>query len=88
VALGCGAAVAWLLAEQQPVFSNTRVLRELTGLAVLGSVRRTWVEQYQTAMRRSLYLLAGSMAGLLIAFVLVITLHEPGSRLIHKLIDL
>jgi polysaccharide chain length determinant protein (PEP-CTERM system associated) len=87
-ALGCGVAVAWLLAEQQPVFSNTRALRELTGLAVLGSVRRTWVEQYHTAMRRSLYMLAGSMAGLLVAFVLVITLHESGSRLIHRLIDL
>jgi polysaccharide chain length determinant protein (PEP-CTERM system associated) len=88
VALGCGIGVAWLLAQQQPVFSNTRVLRELTGLAVLGSVRRTWVEQYQATMRRSLYKLAGSMAALLVAFVLVITLHEPGSRFIHKLIEL
>jgi polysaccharide chain length determinant protein (PEP-CTERM system associated) len=87
-AIVVGAAVAWLLAELKPVFSNTRMVAESTGLPVLGSVRRTWVERYQASMRRSLYRLAGAMTVLLVSYSMVLALHQQAARIVHRLLPI
>jgi polysaccharide chain length determinant protein (PEP-CTERM system associated) len=51
-ALGTGVGCSWLLAQLRPVFSNARALREITGLPVLGSVSRVFVDPQVVAKRR------------------------------------
>jgi polysaccharide chain length determinant protein (PEP-CTERM system associated) len=85
-AIAIGAGFAWFLSQLNPVFINTHVLAETTGLPVLGSVRRAWAERYEGAMRRSLYKLAGAMAGLLVGFTLVLLAHEQAARILHRLL--
>lgn len=86
--IGLGAALAWLLSELRPVFNNTRGLAEMTGLPVLGSIQRTWLERYRSAVHRSLYRLAGAVTALLVVFVVVLILHESGARFVHHFISL
>lgn len=82
-ALGGGAGIAWLLSQLRPVFSTARALREVSGLPVLGSVSRVFVDPQLVARRRfafasfgvaivSLVVLVGSVA--------LIELVGPGVR--------
>jgi polysaccharide chain length determinant protein (PEP-CTERM system associated) len=87
-AIGLGVGVAWLLAQIRPVFTNARTLADLTGLPVLGSVHRTWLEQYNLKIRRGLYKLAGAAIVLLIGFVAILALSEPTSKFLHELLPI
>jgi len=84
-ALLAGGTAAWFMAQVRPVFANTRVLSELTGLDVLGSVSRTWAERYQSEFRRSARRFAVAMIGLALAFATLLVLQHPGSQLLQKL---
>lgn len=67
-ALGTGAAVCWLLAQLKPVFSTTSVLREITGLPVLGTVGHITVSG---AVRRRQVLSVVAFGGALLSLVLI-----------------
>ena len=86
-ALGAGTGLAWLLNMMNPVFTDEADLRETTGLPVLGSVSTTWVERQQRV--RVMQFASFSMAGgvLVVVFVLVFLLREPGGALVRQLLS-
>ena len=77
---GAGCAVAWLMHMLKPVFSSSRSLAEVTGLPVLGSVTRTWIEKQQAELRRGLLRYSAASALLLVLLVVAIVVQQPGSR--------
>ena len=81
-----GIAVAWLMHQLKPVFSSARSITDLTGLPVLGSVSRTWLEKQQIAMRRGLLRYSAASALLLIVFVVVVAVQRPASQLLRDLL--
>jgi polysaccharide chain length determinant protein (PEP-CTERM system associated) len=83
VGLALGGAVAYLLHLLRPVFSSEASLAELTGLPVLGSVTRTWVEKHRAKMRGGLLRYAVASGLLVVTFVAVLAVQEPMSRLLR-----
>ena len=85
-ALGVGIGGALLLSQLRPVFTNTRLLTELTGLPVLGSITMSWPGRARAELRRGVILVAGGGGALLVLFALVMMFHESGARFVHQLI--
>lgn len=85
--LTLGLAIAYLLNELRPVYQNVRVLGELTGLPVLGSVSRTWLTRHRMEARRNLLVFSGVASMLVVVGVTVVLLHEPGVRLAQRLLS-
>jgi polysaccharide chain length determinant protein (PEP-CTERM system associated) len=85
LSIGIGAGVAWLMCKLRPVFNHGRTLAEITGLPVIGVVSLAWVERHRAMLRRDY--LRYSIAGGLLMFVtgVVTIIHEPGSRLLQRL---
>jgi polysaccharide chain length determinant protein (PEP-CTERM system associated) len=85
-ALGGGGALCWLLAQLNPVFSSTTVLRQLGGWPVLGAVSE--VRQAHHSLRRGFGVLAfgGAMAGLVALYGGSLLLEVAGSG-IHHLVN-
>lgn len=84
--LGIGGGIAFLMHQLKPVFSSSRLLNEVTGLPVLGTVSMTWVDRYAGQMRRAYAVYAGVGATLLIAFALTVGFNGAGSQLIRHII--
>lgn len=82
-----GAAVAYLMNQLRPVFQNTRVLAQMTGLPVLGSVSRTWLAQHKVEEKRSLLKFSGAAALLAVVYGAVLLWHEAGARLAQRLLS-
>ena len=81
-----GLGVAWLMHMLRPVFSSARSIVELTGLPVLGSVSRTWLEKQKAAMRNG-FLRYSAAAGLLfVLFIVVEIIKNPASRYLRNLL--
>ena len=81
-----GLGVAWLMHMLRPVFSSARSISELTGLPVLGSVSRTWLEKQKAAMRNG-FLRYSAAAGLLfVLFIVVEVIKNPASRYLRNLL--
>jgi len=85
-ALALGAGVAFLLHMMKPVFSSVRALTELTGLPVLGSVTRTWVEKQRAELKAGLLRYSAASGLLVVLFGVVLFFQEPGSRWLRQLI--
>ena len=47
VGFSMGGALAWLLNQLRPVFATVRSLTEVTGLPVLATISRTWVDRHR-----------------------------------------
>lgn len=84
--LGIGGGIAFLLHQLKPVFTSSRLLNEVTGLPVLGTVSMTWVDRYAGQMRRAYAVYAGVGATLLIVFALTVGFNAAGSQLIRQII--
>jgi polysaccharide chain length determinant protein (PEP-CTERM system associated) len=82
--LGCG--LAYLLHMMKPVFVSSRSLAEITGLPVLGTVTRTWIELQQAEIRRSLLRYSAVSALLLIMFVVTLLVQQPAARLMRNVL--
>ncbi len=81
-----GVGVAWLMHMLRPVFSSARSISELTGLPVLGSVSRTWLEKQRAAMRNG-FLRYSAAAGLLfVLFIVVEVIKNPASRYLRNIL--
>jgi polysaccharide chain length determinant protein (PEP-CTERM system associated) len=83
MSLGLGGGIAYLMHMMRPVFSSERALAELTGLPVLGSVTRTWVEKYRAQIRSGLFRYAIASGLLIASFVVVLLVQDPMSRLLR-----
>jgi polysaccharide chain length determinant protein (PEP-CTERM system associated) len=86
VGIGAGCGVAYLMHMMRPVFVTSRTLGEITGLPVLGSVTRSWVEKYRAQLRTGLLRYSIASALLLVVFVAVVAAQQPGSRLLRQLL--
>lgn len=81
-AIGVGAAVCYLLAQLRPVFSSSAVLRQQTGIPVLGAVTNAWPELLKARRRWSLVLYSAASLALFAVFGTLagIELVGPGLR--------
>jgi polysaccharide chain length determinant protein (PEP-CTERM system associated) len=64
-ALVCGIAVAWFVSQARPTFDGPGTMRQVTGLAVLGTVQMNWTAAETVKRRRGQVALAGAFATLL-----------------------
>ena len=87
-ALAAGIGVAWLMSQLRPVFNTARSLGDLTGLPVLGSVTITWIDRLAKEFRQSVVVVTGATAGLVVVCVVVLILHQPGARVMHRFLTL
>jgi polysaccharide chain length determinant protein (PEP-CTERM system associated) len=85
VAIGGG--VAYLMHMMRPVFSNSRSLAEMTGLPVLGTVTRSWVEKYRAQLRKGLLRYSVASALLFVVFIVVVVAQQPASRLLRQVLS-
>jgi polysaccharide chain length determinant protein (PEP-CTERM system associated) len=87
VGLGVGAGVAYLMHMMRPVFATSRSLADMTGLPVLGSVTRSWVEKYRAQLRRGVLRYSFASGLLFVAFIVVVVAQHPGSRLLRQILS-
>ena len=86
VGLGVAAGLMYLLNELRPVYQNTRVLSEATGLPVLGAVSRTWMPDQKARERKGVFVFAGA-ASLLVAMCLIFVMWSgPAVRVAQRLL--
>jgi polysaccharide chain length determinant protein (PEP-CTERM system associated) len=86
VGIGTGCGVAYLMHMLRPVFVTSRSLADMTGLPVLGSVTRSWVEKYRAQLRRGLLRYSLASVLLFVAFIVVVVVQQPGSRLLREML--
>jgi polysaccharide chain length determinant protein (PEP-CTERM system associated) len=86
--LGAGLGFAFLLNELRPVFLNTRTLREITGLPVLGSVSLKLLPKQRMKLRMELVSFVLVALSLLAAYGGALMLQEKGVRLAQALLRL
>jgi polysaccharide chain length determinant protein (PEP-CTERM system associated) len=85
--LGGGGALAYLLHWLRPVFNNVRLLNEITGLPVLGSISMTWLDKYKAERRMHKLAFAGAAAMLVVIFAGVFLFRNAGTQLLRGLIS-
>jgi len=68
VGVASGIAVAFVLSQIRPTFSDRKSLRLVTGLPILGSVSMIWTEGQRARRKRNLIALAASYAGLIASY--------------------
>lgn len=86
VGIGAGAGVAYVMHMLRPVFSTSRSLADMTGLPVLGSVTRSWVEKYQAQLRHGLVRYSVAAAALFVVFIAVVVVQGPASRFLRQML--
>jgi hypothetical protein len=87
VALGGGAAVAWVLTKLFPVFSRSQTLAEITGLPVIGVIGVVTANRYRGAVRKDHLRYAAASGTLLLATIVVTAAREHASLLVRNLIS-
>ncbi|MBL8266090.1 XrtA system polysaccharide chain length determinant [Steroidobacter sp.] len=86
VGVGAGCGVAYVMHMMRPVFATSRSLSDLTGLPVLGTVTRSWVEKYRAQLRSGLLRYSIASALLFVVFIVVVVVQQPGSRLLRQML--
>lgn len=84
--IGIGGGVAYLMHMLRPVFATSRTLGEMTGLPVLGTVTRSWVEKYRAQLHRGLLRYSIAAALLFVVFIVVVAAQQPASRLLRQVL--
>lgn len=87
VGIGTGAGVAYVMHMMRPVFATSRSLADMTGLPVLGSVTRSWVEKYRAQLRGGVLRYSFAAGLLFVAFIVVVVAQQPGSRLLRQMLS-
>jgi hypothetical protein len=82
-ALGAGLALAIVLGQLKPVFLSRAMLKEVTGLQVLGTISFLEPRVERSFLRREPVLVGAAFAGLLVAYLLTVALAEPAIRLVQ-----
>ncbi|MFO7305178.1 MAG: GNVR domain-containing protein [Gammaproteobacteria bacterium] len=86
VACGAGCAVAYLMHLFKPVFPSARVLADVTGLTVLGTVSRTWMDEWRAQMRRSFLGYTAASGLLFVLLVVLVVAQRPAARFIQGML--
>jgi polysaccharide chain length determinant protein (PEP-CTERM system associated) len=84
--LGLAGAVAWLMNQLNPVFHSAKQLEGVTGLSVLASVSRTWLDRHRQMRRSELMRFSGVAMMLVVLFGLVIALQRTGGEHLRQLL--
>jgi polysaccharide chain length determinant protein (PEP-CTERM system associated) len=80
-----GASVAFLFGQLRPTFDERKLLNEVTGLPVLGSIDMVWTpSQLRARQMRNLSFLA-SVFGLVAVYGLVMAVHMMGGSVLSKI---
>lgn len=82
-----GGLVAYLMHQMRPVFHDARGLRQELGLPVLGEISMTWLTRYQVKRRVGMTTFSLVGIGLVVTFVGVLLLREPGALFVQALLD-
>lgn len=85
-ALGAAGGLAWLMNQLNPVFHSAKSLEGITGLAVIGSISRTWLERHRHVRRLEVLKFSAAAALLGIAFAAVLTLQKSTAEQLRQLI--
>lgn len=89
VGLGIGFAVAFLMSQLRPTFSERKILNEVLGLPVLGSVNMVWTADQLRARKVRNASFALSLTALIAGYTGVMVLHqfnlEPLARMTQSL---
>jgi polysaccharide chain length determinant protein (PEP-CTERM system associated) len=85
-ALGAGVGLAFVLNELRPVFLNARVLREITGLPVLGSVSMKLMPKEKLKLRFQLAFFVLISLGLLATYGGALLFEDKGVHLTQTLL--
>ncbi len=75
IALGFGIAIAFLISQFQPVFTNARSLKQETGIPVLGQVSMVYSRVMLAKRRFMVLLFLSSMMALLATYALLILIY-------------
>jgi polysaccharide chain length determinant protein (PEP-CTERM system associated) len=86
VGIGAAGGLIYLMQQLKPVFNNSRVLSDLTGLPVLGVVSMTWLDRHKSELRRSYVLYAGAGAALVVVFALTASFNAPGAAMLRQIL--
>jgi hypothetical protein len=78
--LGAGIAVAFLLSQLRRTVTDRRVLRELTGLPLLGAVSRVETDETRRRKRKGLLTYLATLGSLIAAYGAVMILQMVVSR--------
>jgi len=78
--LGAGIAVAFLLSQLRRTVTDRRVLRELTGLPLLGAVSRVETDETRRRKRKGLLTYLATLGSLIAAYGAVMVLQLLVSR--------
>lgn len=86
-ALGAGLALAIGLGQLKPVFLSRAMLRDITGLPVLGTI--TFLEPHAKHgfLRRQPLLVGAAFGGLVVAYLVTVALATPVSRLLQTVLS-
>jgi polysaccharide chain length determinant protein (PEP-CTERM system associated) len=84
--VGTGGGVAYVMHMLRPVFATSRSLADMTGLPVLGTVTRSWVEKYRAQLRGGLLRYSLASGALFVVFIVVVVVQQPGSRLLRQML--
>jgi polysaccharide chain length determinant protein (PEP-CTERM system associated) len=84
--LAASGFVAFLLNQVNPVFSDSRSVRVVTSLPILGSVQVLNSTEHRRWRRGQLTAFAFGILSLFIVFVVVFLLHDAGSRALQSII--
>jgi polysaccharide chain length determinant protein (PEP-CTERM system associated) len=85
-ALGLAGGIAWLLNQLNPVFHSAKTLEGITGLTVLASVSRTWLERHRQQRRREVLKFSAVAALLVVTFAAVVLLQHSAALHLQQLI--
>lgn len=86
-ALGAGLALAIALGQLKPVFLSRSVLKDITGLPVLGTISFLEPRVERSFLRREPVLVGAAFAGLLVAYLLTVALAAPTIRLLQTALN-
>ena len=82
-ALGAGLALAIVLGQLKPVFLSRAMLKDITGLPVLGTISFQEPKSQRGFLRSQPVLVGAAFAGLLLAYLLTVALAAPTIRLLQ-----
>lgn len=84
-ALGAGAALAFALSQLKPVFLSRAMLKNITGLPVLGTISFIESTARRSLLRRDPVLIGAACGALLVAYVIGLAIGEPVVKLLRTL---
>jgi polysaccharide chain length determinant protein (PEP-CTERM system associated) len=87
IALGAGVALAVALGQLKPVFLSRAMLKDITGLPVLGTISLLAPKVDRGLLRREPVLVGAAFGGLLVAYLVSIVLAERTVRLLQTLLS-